>query len=457
MPIDASTYFNAENMDAYFKRKLQKKKGGGRDHLSPDKFYAKYQASFGEIAKQCLDGTYRFSCYNEKLVLKGAGKLPRVLSIPSMKDRLVLGVLNDYLSDEFRDCVRGEVPNKLMGDVVDMMKSTEQKVYYLRTDFHDFYGSVSIKLLMNMLSSRITDEHLIELVYRAITTLTISGHKPSGIIHRPKYGIPQGLAISNILAAIYMKSFDDEFAMNYAQLYIRYVDDILFLNPKLPILKRPMLKEIQRRNLRLRLSTAKCKQGIVGTSDIDFLGYVIKDKNKVFVREKSVTRFLSRIAALAARCRDGWENKDNRQPFIRDDDAYVEYYKEELNQLISGFRHGRVAYGWMAYFQGITDVASLYGMDRVIHERIFKKLPETITNDVNKLVDTYYALRRKSGGSLVKDYDDFTDVESKRRFLLRKGWIREYVEYTPEQIENYFDRYLDFIKKRELRNIGAIS
>ena len=54
MMLDASSYFNAEYLDAYFKRKLRKKKGGGRDHLTPEQFYAKYQHAFGEIASRCL-------------------------------------------------------------------------------------------------------------------------------------------------------------------------------------------------------------------------------------------------------------------------------------------------------------------------------------------------------------------------------------------------------------------
>lgn len=457
METNAAAYFNEAYMQSFFDLKLRKKQGGGRDHLTPEKFYAKYGNEFGKIASQCLDGTYRFSYYNEKLVSKGSGKYPRVLSIPSIRDRLVLGVLNDYLSIEFPDCVQRIVPNRLMANVVDMMSSAEGDIYFLRTDFHDFYGSISIKMLENMLSSKIKDENIKELIRKAVTTQTISGHKPCRSNRKPKYGIPQGLAISNILASIYMKSFDEEFGSNYADSYIRYVDDILFLNLGKPIYKRPMLKELQRRNLRLRLSPEKCKQGIVGKDRIEFLGYVIKSKDKVFVREKNITKFLSRIAALAARCKEGLDKPHVRPIFIKEDSAYIEYYIEEFNQVISGFKYEHIPYGWIAYFQTITDVASLYGMDRVIHRRILKELPTPITSKINRLVDTYYAIRRESGGSLVKDYDALTDTGSKRCLLLHRGWIREDWDYTDEQIEDIFQSYMNFIKKRELRNIGEIS
>ena len=457
MTISADQFFNAAYMKENFDRKIRQKKGGGRDHLTPEKFLERYGDDFGRIAKKCLDGTYRFSFYNEKLMLKGAGKYPRVISIPSIRDRLVLGVLNEYLSAVFDECVSNEVPNSLMKRVIEEMNSMEGKVYFLRTDFHDFYGSISIKILMNVLSSKISDENMTSLIYKAVTTPTISGHKPKEIIPRPKYGIPQGLAISNILASIYMKAFDDEYGNKSASLYIRYVDDILFLDALKPVHKRPMVKEIRRRRLHLRFSPDKCKKGIVGKDKLEFLGYVIKDKDKVFVREKNVTRFLSRVAALAAKCKGGLEKPESRLPFIKEDSAYAEYFVEELNQTISGFKYEFKLVGWMAYFQAITDVASLYGMDRIIRRRLFKELPDSITGEVHTLVDTYYAIRREGGGSLVEDYDAQNTTGQKRNILVKRGWIDEHKSYTDEQIDISFNMYMEFVKKRAERNIGGTS
>lgn len=448
-------FFNTDYLKGYFDRKIRKKKGGGRDNLTPEKFLEKQGDEFERIAGRCLDGTYRFSYYNEKLVLKGAGKYPRVLSIPSIRDRIVLGVLNDYLSGIFDDCVNREVPNSLMSRMIRSMNNIEGKVFFLRTDFHDFYGSISIKMLMNMISLRVSDENMMSLIYRAITTPTISGHKPCKSIQKPKYGIPQGLAISNLLASIYMKSFDDEYGRKSADLYIRYVDDIVFLNTTKPIYKRPMLKEIQRRRLHLQLSPEKSKKGVIGKDKIEFLGYVIKNKDNVFVREKNVTRFLSRVAALAAKYKDGLNNPHHRPPFIKDDSAYNEYYVEEFNLHISGFKYGHVPFGWIAYFQAITDIASLYAMDKVI-ERILKKL-SYIKDNVHKLVDTYYAIRRESGGSLVQDFDALTTSRQKWSFLVRRGRIDSQMVYTDGQIEDYYNSYIEFLKKRVERSIGGIS
>lgn len=455
--MPSSEFFNENYLRDYFYRNILKKNGGGRDNLTPDKFLEKYGKDLGKIAEQCLSGTYKFSYYNEKLILKGSKKYPRVISIPSIRDRLVLGVLNDYLSSVFGDCINHEVPNSLMSKIITTMNETEGDVTFLRTDFHDFYGTIYIKTLMNILSSRISDENIKALIYTAITTPTISGHKPHRTIKKNKLGLPQGLSISNILASIYMLSFDKEFGTDSADLYIRYVDDILFLNPKSAGLKTKMLKEISRRNLRLRLTTEKCKSGVIGKDTLDFIGYVITDKNHVFIRERNVTNFLSRISAMATRCKEGLKKEYKRPQFIKEEKDYIDYYVEDFNQLISGFKYGRHLYGWLPYFQAITDVSSLYGMDRVIKNRILKDLPSELSSRINSLVNSYYAIRRHGGGSLVKDYDLLENISEKKKLLMRMGRIDADKSYTEEQINLHFNSYMDFIKNRSEHNIGETS
>lgn len=455
-----SDFFNESYMKNFFNHKIRGKNGGGRDHLSPQTFWDKYSNTIDKIAEKCLNGTYRFSYYNEKLISKGRGKYPRVLSIPSIRDRLVLGVLNEYLSTVYNDCINHDVPNKLITKVIDMMNTIEGDATFLRTDFHDFYGTIYIKMLMNMISSRISDESIKTLIYRAITTPTISERnvdKKRIQVPKSKYGIPQGLSISNILAAIYMKAFDEQFGRPNTELYIRYVDDILFLNPKQDNLKTRMVKEIRNRNLRLRLAPKKCKMGVVGRDSLDFIGYVVKDKKHVFIRKRNVTKFLSRIAAKATRCKEGFEKEYARPLFIKEKSAFIEYYVEDFNQLISGFKYGGHLYGWLPYFQAITDISSLYGVDRIIKNRILKHIPTEISSRVNSLVDTYHAIRKQGGGTILTDYDALQTISEKKMLLMRMGRIDTNQTYTDEQIERNFINYMDFIKHRSVQNIGVVS
>lgn len=454
--MSPSDYFNETYLRDYFKRNILKKKGGGRDNLTPEKYYEKHGDEFGAICQKCLDGSYRFGYYNEKLIVRGSKKLPRVLSIPTVRDRLVLGVLNDYLSAVFPECVNHETPNVLIYQVASYIENHHnEEIPYLRTDFHNFYGSLYIKLLMNMIRERVTNEAMMELINKAIKTPTVSGSKPK-VKHHPHWrGIPQGLSISNILASIYMQAFDKEFGEENAGLYIRYVDDILFLGVSNDNLQEVMMSEIRRRNLKLSFSKEKCKSGVIGRDSMDFLGYAFHEK--IFIRQKNVTMFLNKVASLSSKCKAGWLNQHLRPQFIKQDDEYVGFYIEEFNRMLSGFKYGNHLYGWLPYFQAITDVSSLYGMDHVIRNNLLKNLPDEIISEVNSLVDAYYDIHRNGGNGLLKNYDLITTIEDKRNFLFRKGKLDPNKGYTDEQIINHFDSYMDLLRRISEQNVGTTS
>lgn len=451
-----SDYFNETYLRDYFKRNILKKKGGGRDNLTPEKYYEKHGNEFDTICQKCLDGSYRFSYYNEKLILRGSKKLPRVLSIPTVRDRLVLGVLNDYLSAVFPECVSHEIPNVLIRKVADYIENHKnEEIAFLRTDFHNFYGSLYVKLLMSMVGKKVHDRAMLELIYQAVITPTVAGNTPK-VGKRPFWrGIPQGLAISNILASIYMHSFDEEFGSNRAGLFIRYVDDILFLGVRNSDLKEQMLSDLNRRNLKLKLSEAKCKSGIVGVDTMDFIGYVVGEK--IYIRQKNVTLFLNRVASLSSKCKAGVNNPHLRPQFIKQDNAYYGFYIEEFNRMLSGFKYGNRLYGWLPYFQSITDVASLYGLDRVIKNKFLKGLPQKIASEVHSLVDTYYDIHRNGGNKLLENYDLIATITEKRNYLYRKGRLDPHGTYTEEQILNHFDSYMDLIRRVSEQNIGTTS
>ena len=454
--IDPSSFFNERYLIDYFDNHIRGKKGGGRDNLTPEKFWARYKNEINDIASRCLLGSYKFSLYNEKLVLKGRGKNPRVLSIPSIRDRLVLGVLNDYLSEVFEDCVNHEVPNTLIDRVKLFLDSRKGDVYFLRTDFKDFYGSINIQLLMSVLNYRISNINILKVIYSAISTPTLSALERKTDSKETVHGIPQGLAISNILASIYMQSFDKEFGVTVSELYVRYVDDILFLNSSpLNDLQTVIEGEIKNRNLALTLEPEKCTKGVVGTDSLDFLGYSIG--KRIFIRKKNVTNFMARVASLATRCKEEYEHSYKRPRFISENSDFFDYYVEDFNILISGFKCDGHLYGWLPYFQSITDVASLYGMDRVIRSRILKNIPKEICDNINSLTDTFYALHRYSGGGKVRDYDALKTPIEKLHFLAKRGRLDGEKSYSDAQIEQIFDNYMDFIKKKSEQNIGEQS
>ena len=68
MSVDPKEFFNEDTLRFYFNLHLKKKKGGGRDHLTPVKFWELYENKMPDIAQKCLDGSYKFSLSGSKVV-----------------------------------------------------------------------------------------------------------------------------------------------------------------------------------------------------------------------------------------------------------------------------------------------------------------------------------------------------------------------------------------------------
>ena len=454
-------FFCPSYFTTYFNKHLKSKKGGGRDGLSPMTFWSKYSDDLPLFVQRCKEGTYRFSPYKEKLVLKGRGKPPRVLSVPSIRDRLVLGVLNDYLQEMFPEAVNHQVPNSYMSDVSSFLAEHFNKpVCCFKTDFHHFYDELNRKRLMSILEKRL-DKNMLLLVEQAIATPTVASKEQIPTLQKEtdNKGVPQGLAISNILAGIYMLDFDEYFSSDYSPVlfYRRYVDDILILDPYLsPHFEDDFKSEMDIFQLDLRLSNDKTSSVEIGKSDIDYIGYLIKDYHKISVRQKNIQSYLNRIARLVTLYKAQKENCSLRPPFISENDKFETYYKDSINELIAGFKSNNHLYGWLPYFQSLTDIALLYTLDSVIHRKFLNddRISDEFRKEIFHVPDVYWDLKHHSGSSYLEDYDNITSVDSMCRLLVKWGRINENLHYQDDDIRRMYYIYLETKKKFAQRTIG---
>lgn len=455
--IDPKRYFTVEKFRNYYFEHLIGKKGGGIDNLSPNKFWRIYSDKLGSIATKCLNGSYHFSCYRERLELKGAGKAPRILLIPTMRDRLVLGVLNQYLQTIYQEKgYQQTIPNLEIKKVADYLKtqSANKPIKFLKTDFHDYYGSINREILLKKLKHDVEDS-MLTLIKHAIETPTIPYGTKSAEAKAKNYGIPQGLSISNILAYIYLKDLDEHEAKSWADLYIRYVDDILFLNPKNQYTLKQIKGYISSNKLNLTFTKSKLKAGKIEKDTLDFIGYVILKDRRISVRKKNITNFITRLAGLAKRCEEGVRDINHRPNFCKTDAKFIKYYLSEFNLKIDGFKIAEHNYGWMVYYQGMNDVRVLYAMDRVIKKRILKKLPDSIKNKVHSLVRVYYDIHDTGGKNCLLDFDSITTIEDVRNYLTDKGY--DLSNRTEDEVRTIFSQYKDFLIRQTELSIGRIS
>lgn len=445
--------FNKEHLSEYFQRHLINRNGGGRDRMTPLQYWERMEEDLDCIIEKCSNQSYEFSPYRESLITKSRFKYPRCISIPTVRDRLVLGVLNEYLQKVFKEAVNHNTPNQLIQRIKEYISLNKDKeIRFFKSDFSQFYDNIRQPLLISKLRKRIDDERIISLVSKAIQTPTIPLGEPRNSVEESFVGVPQGLAISNILSFIYMLDTDERFSSLGADIYIRYVDDILMLNPHFDSVGEILKDYLKQEKMGITLSQEKTLSGRIPNDTLDFLGYVLYE-DIISIRKNSIDRQLQRIAHLCAGLRRMIESPASRPRFINSEEELVYYYVELLNETISGIRFESRMYGWMPYFQASTDLQVFYRMDKVVR-KMTKKIEQLSPFRIHSFVKTYYDIIENGGKKYLLDYDAISDTPSRKAFLVGRGVINKDSQVSDEHINQLFQNYCDNRKKAMEKNIG---
>lgn len=225
------TVFNPDVLHKAYRGKITHKASRGIDGTTLRDFVIEKEAVL--ISNKCISGSFRFSPYLQRLKLKGKGKPPREIAIPTIRDQLVLYVLKEYLHAVFTECVNTTLPNKNIRDISNYLKekSLDPTLCYSKFDVENFYGSIKHHLLLQSLKDKISSTLVLNLIMDAVKNITVPATARRSEYKSFKHaeGVPQGLAISNILANIYINKFDSKASDNTSK-YFRYVDDILVFN-----------------------------------------------------------------------------------------------------------------------------------------------------------------------------------------------------------------------------------
>jgi hypothetical protein len=322
--------------------------------------------------------------------------------------------------------------------------------YFYKTDFNDFYGNIDHAVLLEKLAGRM-DEVVLSLVKSAIETPTFSIKLSNQKVSK---GVPQGLAISNILAEIYI-SATHYYLMGYYRddLYLRYVDDILIMSTKNPFAKDVVDVAIKWGQVKVTTSDSKTKDGTLEAKEFDFLGYHIS-LDGVIPKKENRNAFADRVVRRCMQISRQYADSSLRPSFVADDKRFIEYASFDLNRIISGFRLHNRNYGWLAYFQQMTDISFLYQLDAVIR----LKLPPDIWNKVNTFVDSYHSLKRNRGNIEAIDFDKETSYGERVALLKRFGYIRnDEDDISENDLDKLYNRLMSRFKKEDLEDRGPIS
>lgn len=443
-----------------FEERFVRSRSKGVDRLSGRQYQPRLSAELPVISAKCLSGRFRFSPYLENLKPRGRGRTPRLISIPTVRDRIVLHQLNKYLAANFPECVSRNIASVYVREVAGRLRSADPSVSFVcGCDIKNFYDSIPRPRLINVLRERIANPSAISLVAHAIATPTIpkSARRATHSSFRTSRGIPQGLAISNVLAAISLYEVDRAMAM-LPITYYRYVDDILMYGAESDVRRARASLAGRLRYRGLSLHGANSGKSHLGplSAPFGYLGYEF-EWPKITVRRSTIERLLEAIAAKFSEYMHTANEKLSLNPGLNAIQLRRAFLLE-LNEKITGSVSQNRKYGWIAYFNQINDMELLHKLDRVV-TKMFERSVDfgfSAPAELKKFRRAYFEMKFNADGNYVQNYDKITSVSQMRTFLVDRGQMEAGANLSDEAIAFRFDSYRRYILRTMQADEGAM-
>ena len=289
IPLDG---FNPAWLKAVYQSYVARSHAVGKDGIRHHAFEKMLDKECELIATKVNDGTYRLTNYREKLIARGAQRPPRQISVPTIRDRLALRGALEFLKTQF-PVAKPRPPHVFIKDIKTYLEVARKHSSFLRMDIQDFYPSLRHDLLQTALEKSEIPVSIIGLIIRALATRTGTADQPA-----PLLGVPQGLSISNALAAIYMIEFDK--LSDDSLFYRRYVDDILIItdSEKINSVYKSLWTGLHSIGLTSHpMGTVGKTETSVLSDGVLYLGYDISP-TQISVRKSSLAKMFTNLAKV---------------------------------------------------------------------------------------------------------------------------------------------------------------
>ena len=216
-----------------------------------------------QIKDELVSNTYRPMRVRKKEIPKDGGKV-RILSIPSIRDRVVQGalklVLEPIFEADFQSGSYGYRPKRTAHEAVIRVAKAivEEKTRIIDIDLSAYFDNVQHSLLLEKIAQRIKDGEVMHLLKMIV--------KATG-----KKGVPQGGVISPLLSNLYLNEVDRMLEKAIATTrrgkythvqYARFADDLVILmdsHPRHEWLVRAVEKRLREELAKLNV-TINCQR-----------------------------------------------------------------------------------------------------------------------------------------------------------------------------------------------------
>ena len=293
------------------------------------------------IREELITGTYQPMPVRKKEIPKDGGTKVRVLSIPSIRDRVVQGalklILEPIFEADFQPGSYGYRPKRTAHEAINRVAQgiVEAKTKIIDLDLRAYFDTVQHSLLLDKVAKRVRDDEVMRLLKMIL--------KATG-----KKGVPQGGVISPVLSNLYLNEVDrmlerarkaTRYKKYTAVQYARFADDLVILvdaHPRHDWLVSAVTKRLREEIGRLRVEINEEKSRIVNLrkgESFGFLGFDFRLARslKGAWRPQYTPKLKKRTAILAKL----------REIFRRNTSQPVGKVIEQINPILRG---------WVNYF-----------------------------------------------------------------------------------------------------------
>lgn len=438
---DFKKFFQVNEIEEIYHERVKLKPSTGLDGVNKVTFENSLTMFTEVINRKTINDTYKFTPYKEKLINKGKGKAPRIISIPTIRDKLTLAVLHKIISNTYKEEINIEIVQTVISKLKIALDNPNYN-YFIKIDIERFYDNINHDILLKKLQRKIRKKELINLINKAIKTPTISSTTPKPYIEN-KRGVPQGLSISNILASIYLYKLDIEFNNQPYFSYFRYVDDILILCNELN--KRNIESRLKKHiaEIELGFNSDKKDNGYL-SEEFSFLGYNFQNK-VAGIRKPNIYKLEKSLVEVFTRYK--YSNFKRSSEFVWN-----------LNLKITGGVIDEKKYGWVFFYSQIDDLSILYKLDSLV-SKLFKRfeIANISMKTIKGFVRTYNEIiYNRSESNYIPNFDNYT-VNQKKQLLKNVFKIKGLQNMDDGGIERYFRKYVFNTLKKLEKDIQHLS
>jgi len=412
----------------------------GIDNRNQKGFWPIQDDEISIISRKVIAGSYSFTKYKLKLISKGRGKPPREISIPTIRDRVTLRALCDFLSMSFKNSVKFELPQNVVRAVKENVISSKYDGF-IKLDVKNFYPTIKHDELHSRLRKRIKDPAILSLIENAISTPTVV--RPHSSDKLTSIGIPQGLAISNILSAIYLLNIDNLMRKQTELKFYRYVDDVLILcnHKNADEIAKKLIKRFKKIGLEVHEPTNISDKSKIGhiAERFDFLGYSF-DNGLISCRRGSIDKLRESIVSIF----NGYKYADNKN---------VDFLLWRLDMRVTGCVFEKKCKGWLFYFSEMNNENLLHQLDAFVM-KLAKRFGVSI--EPKKFVRSHFEIKHnRKETNYVPNFDSYTLVQMKE--VLIKYFNMNLSQLRKNEIEYEFKKRIKRQAKELLEDIQDFS